>query len=245
MINDGIKKTELRPLSFLMIGQSNMAGRGDIGEVEPIVNDKCYMLRMGRWQKMSEPINVDRGPDAAYKPGIGLAASFADSVSKYYDRAVGLIPCADGGTAIKQWMPGTILYDHAVFMAKLAMRTSDFAGIIWHQGENDCHSFERGYYKRSFIEMMTALRCELGAEQLPLIIGELAHNINHELYQIEIDAPMRMNELLREIAVELPNCALALSDGLKLRHDEIHFSAASCREFGIRYFEKYREIIEK
>ena len=43
-----------------MIGQSNMAGRGDIGDVEPIHNSNCYMLRMGRWQPMTEPVNTDR-----------------------------------------------------------------------------------------------------------------------------------------------------------------------------------------
>ena len=28
--------------SFLMIGQSNMAGRGEISDVEPIDNFRCY-----------------------------------------------------------------------------------------------------------------------------------------------------------------------------------------------------------
>lgn len=34
--------------SFLMLGQSNMAGRGDFGEVEEINNPLCHMLRNGR-----------------------------------------------------------------------------------------------------------------------------------------------------------------------------------------------------
>ena len=46
--------------SFLMMGQSNMAGRGDTTAVPPIRNSKCSMLRNGRWQPMREPINVDR-----------------------------------------------------------------------------------------------------------------------------------------------------------------------------------------
>ena len=35
--------------SFLMIGQSNMAGRGHLHEVKPIVNERIVMLRNGRW----------------------------------------------------------------------------------------------------------------------------------------------------------------------------------------------------
>ena len=46
--------------SFLMAGQSNMAGRGALDDVTPIENPLCYMLRMGRWQTMREPINPDR-----------------------------------------------------------------------------------------------------------------------------------------------------------------------------------------
>ena len=60
MIRDGLNIQEGEIRSYLLIGQSNMAGRGDIGSVPPIQNKNCLMLRMGRWQKMSEPINPDR-----------------------------------------------------------------------------------------------------------------------------------------------------------------------------------------
>ena len=58
--------------SILMIGQSNMAGRGFINEVPMICNERILMLRNAGWQMMAEPINYDR-PNA----GIGLAGSFA------------------------------------------------------------------------------------------------------------------------------------------------------------------------
>lgn len=43
-----------------MLGQSNMAGRGFLHEVDPIYNEKIKMLRNGQWQMMTEPINYDR-----------------------------------------------------------------------------------------------------------------------------------------------------------------------------------------
>ena len=49
MMFEELKKTD-NLLSILMIGQSNMAGRGDFGQVEPIHNEHCYMLRMANWQ---------------------------------------------------------------------------------------------------------------------------------------------------------------------------------------------------
>lgn len=58
--------------SVLMIGQSNMAGRGFINEVPMICNERIQMLRNGKWQMMTEPINYDRPIS-----GVSLAGSFA------------------------------------------------------------------------------------------------------------------------------------------------------------------------
>ena len=46
--------------SFLLIGQSNMAGRGKLTEAEVIDKSRIYTLRNGRWQKMFRPIHSDR-----------------------------------------------------------------------------------------------------------------------------------------------------------------------------------------
>jgi len=124
-----------------------------------------YMLRMGRWQKMSEPINPDRAIFHGYfHSGISLCASFADRYAKHFHKKIGLIPCADGGTNILQWQPGELLFDHAVCMTKLAMRTSNFGGILWHQGESDCNAADFLLYKERAINMITEIRRALQAE---------------------------------------------------------------------------------
>src|SRR5690242_695269 len=88
--------------SFLMIGQSNMAGRGFAKDVPLIFNEGIKMLRNGRWQIMSDPINYDR-PTA----GVGLASSFAAAWRlKNETEEIGLIPCADGGTSLEDWSVG-------------------------------------------------------------------------------------------------------------------------------------------
>ena len=234
MIKDGISKEDKKIVSFLMVGQSNMAGRGDFGEVPIIENNRCYMLRMGRWQRMSEPINPDRDVlNIRFHSGVCLAASFADEVSKHFDKSVGLIPCADGGTSISQWQPGEILFDHAVMMARLAMRTSELGGIIWHQGESDCRgSFESEKYRKHFLRTMTELRRELNAEHLPLIVGEISEDISADWNAK--DYPARFNLLLHELASALPGCEVVSSKGLVLKEDGIHFNSPSLRELGKR-----------
>ena len=139
-INDGLHEAAQGIRSFLLVGQANMAGRGDLTPENTITAPDCFMLRMGRWQPMSEPINVDRAvaEGAVPRSGANLAASFAAQLQKETGAKIGLIPCADGGTRISQWQPGEVLFDHAVFQAKLAMRTSALTAILWHQGESDC-----------------------------------------------------------------------------------------------------------
>ena len=242
-ITDGLNIQDEEIRSYLLIGQSNMAGRGTIGDVPPIQNKSCLMLRCGRWQKMSEPINPDRSIfEGSPRSGICLGASFADEVAKATDGRVGLIPCADGGTKLSQWMPGEVLYDHAVMMTKLAMRSSRLCGILWHQGESDCLKEERvRTYPDRFVEMITAMRRDLGAEDVPVLIGELSLLIDPKYNRSEYLGVM--NENFAEISRRIPHCAVVSSKGLVLKEDGLHFDAPSLREFGKRYFEAYKTLI--
>ena len=83
-INDGLHEAAADIHSFLLVGQSNMAGRGDLTKENAITAPDCFMLRMGRWQEMSEPINVDRAvvEGAVPRSGANLAASFAAQLQK-------------------------------------------------------------------------------------------------------------------------------------------------------------------
>ena len=242
MIQDGAEQMQVS--SVLMIGQSNMAGRGDFGEVKPIRNPMCYMLRMGRWQPMCEPVNPDRAIfEGRFRSGVSLAASFADAYARYFQQPVGLIPCADGGTSMFQWMPGELNYDHAVMQTRLAMRTSHLKAIIWHQGESDCNCIEDiSAYKERFTQMIRQLREDLGAGDVPVILGEISEDIVEKW--IPEGRQGQMNRNLRELAKEVPNCAIASSEGLTLKTDGLHFDSAACREFGKRYFEAYRSLIK-
>lgn len=243
LIKDGLQSTEKEVYSFLLIGQSNMAGRGDFNEVEPIQNKQCLMLRMGRWQTMSEPINPDRKIlEGRTHSGISLGASFANQLAETYGCKIGLIPCADGGTRLNQWMPGEILYDHAVMMTKLAQRTSRLAGILWHQGESDCNEQTLvDSYPERFLTMITSLRRDLGAEEVPVIIGELSTLIDPEHIGRGVRIP-QMNENFHKIAKVLPKCAVVSSADLTLKADDLHFNSVSLREFGLRYAAEYEKL---
>lgn len=242
MFQDGIHTEEFAVGSVLMLGQSNMAGRGDLGQVKPIRNPLCYMLRMGRWQPMCEPVNPDRGIfEGRYRSGVSLAASFADAYARHFEKPVGLIPCADGGTRIEQWMPGELLYDHAVMQTRLAQRTSQLKAIIWHQGESDCLSDETvAAYRERCMTVLAQLRKDLSAEDVPVILGELPWQLTEKVNTQGRER--KLNAILHQLALDIPCCAIASSQGLTMKPDGLHFDSEACREFGRRYFEKYLSL---
>lgn len=238
-ILDGVSDADNTLDSFLLIGQSNMAGRGDFGEVDDIENPLCYMFRIGRWLPMSEPINVDRQIFKAYThSGVCLAASFADEYAKHFNKKVGLIPCADGGTSISEWQPGGFLFEHTLFQLKYAMKTSNLKGILWHQGENDCIDEEKfNDYPKLFENFISALKKEIGIEDIPFIAGELSPNLAERLNMQGRN--IEFNKRLPSLLQNHKNTAVVSASNLALKSDEIHFNSKSLREFGVRYFNAY------
>ncbi len=232
--------------SFLMLGQSNMAGRGNFGEVPEIMNPNCYVLRMGRWQAMSEPINLDRCVWGTWHSGVGLAASFADEYAMYFGEDVGLIPCADGGTHLSQWLPGEVLFDNAVAQAKLAQRSSEIVGILWHQGESDSGDINRvNSYREKFLEIINTLFVELNLpDTTPVIIGELGEFVGAYM-DGQLKYFKQTNKILEDLSKELKVAGFVSAKGLTCKEDGIHFTSASYREFGKRYFETYKKVVKK
>ncbi len=228
---------------FLLIGQSNMAGRGNLGEVPEILDKRCFMLRNGRFQSMREPICFDRPLKGKYHIGVGLATSFAVRAADYFGEEIGLIPAADGGTSLADWAVGGLLYDHAVMQTKLALRSGgELAGILWHQGEAESGEYSRAStYAARFAPIIAQMQQDLACD-VPLVLGELGDF----LAEFGKDAVYfrTVNEQLHAYAATHPKCAVASAAGLTDNQDRLHFNAASLRVFGERYFDAYRRIIE-
>lgn len=221
--------------SFLLLGQSNMAGRGYLGSVPDIVNEGIKMLRNGRWQLMTEPINYDR-PTA----GVGLASSFGACWRRENETDdIGFIGCADGGTSLDDWAPGGALFDHALAQAKLAQRTSTLSGILWHQGESDCFPERAEVYEKKFSAIVHTLRNELDVPEVPLVIGGLGSFLTTGLYGKYFATYPLVNQALIKFSESSSNCYFVTAEGLTANADALHFDAASQRIFGVRYFEAF------
>jgi hypothetical protein len=219
---------------FLLIGQSNMAGRGVVGEEDKKPIEGVFAFSKEKtWVAAVDPVHFDR-PD---RTGVGLARSFATTLlGMKAAQSVGLIPAAFGGSALHEWVPGSAHYTNAVARVKAALEAAGpgakLRGILWHQGEADAGDEERAVtYRIRFARMIAALRKELGAEKVPVVVGQLGEFVQEKAYpQLG-----RVNAELAVLPLHVPLCGFVSSQGLKDKGDQLHFDTPSLKEFGHRY----------
>ncbi|UXR50178.1 sialate O-acetylesterase [Staphylococcus simulans] len=224
--------------SILLLGQSNMAGRGFLNEVPAIINEHIHVLRNGRWQMMGEPIHADR-----HLAGVGLASSFAQAWSiDHPNESIGLIPCAEGGSAISEWQPGSVLMRHALSEARFAQETSEIIGILWHQGENDCNQDLYQVYESQLKNVIAHVRKGLDLPHVPFIIGGLDHLTHAEGFSRTLTQHAEINHILQTMPQQVPDTYFVTSKWLTMNPDGIHFNAQSLRRFGLRYYEAFKTL---
>ena len=227
--------------SFLLIGQSNMGGRGFKTEVDPISDDRIFVLRNGRWRKMYNPVNPDR-----VTSGVNLAETFALSYADYKGVQVGLIPCADGGTSLDQWTVGGLLFDHACYQMELASRTSTIAGVLWHQGESDCGAESHPFYKQKLAVIMEAFKKKCNLYDVPFLVGGLGDFLEDcPVGEGKFKNYVIINKALEEYANETKMTGFVSAKGLGANPDNMHFSAKALRESGYRYFDEFLKLEDK
>ncbi|MBC2604380.1 sialate O-acetylesterase [Puniceicoccus vermicola] len=226
---------------FLLVGQSNMAGRGKVTPEDRIPDPQIFVLdKNDDWVNEGEPIHFDKS-----FAGVGLGFTFAKQVAEENPKtSVGLIPCAVGGTPIRRWMPGQDLFEEAVRRTKIAMERGELKAILWHQGESECGSASAAKaYGQNLAVVANAFREALDAPDVPFIAGELGPFIYPDDPVRSANASL-INEGIRSIPERIEEAGVVSSEGLSDRGDQLHFDADSQKEFGGRYFATYKDIIE-
>ena len=119
---------------YLLIGQSNMAGRGKIELQDKVAVPRVLMLnKANEWVSAVDPISFDKSI-----AGVSLGRTFGIEMAKANKEVkIGLLPCAVGGTPIRRWQQNGDLYKAALKRAKIAQKGGVIRGILWHQGESD------------------------------------------------------------------------------------------------------------
>ncbi len=217
---------------YLLMGQSNMAGRGVVEAQDKEPHPRVLKLSKDKkWLPAIDPIHFDKS-----QAGVGLSKTFgaimADADPKV---TIGLIPCAFGGTPIARWQKGADLYQNAVERAKAGMQQGTLKGVLWHQGETDSGKKDVAEaYADTLAKLVTDLRSDLGAGDVPFVAGKLGEFLNRGQNDKPSLWPV-INEQLDLLPTKLKNSGIASSKDLKHKGDVLHFDSPSLREFGKRY----------
>jgi hypothetical protein len=215
---------------FLLIGQSNMAGRAPWRpeDVEPQPCRTFLLDNNGNWITAKEPCNaystIRKDLDMQ---GMGPGTSFARTIENHVPSiSIGLVVNARGGSAISEWKKGTPYYSEAVLRTREAMKTGTLKAVLWHQGESDLGNSS---YLGNLTAFIRDLRADLGFEKLPFVAGELVPEKNK----------LDFNKRLSALPDTVEYCAVVSSDGLvRIAGESLpHFDAASQRLLGQRYGE--------
>jgi len=231
--HDTTSATSTPTRAYLLLGQSNMSGRGDI-EPDPdqVPHPRVLQLSaVNHWLTAIDPLHHHDYPgNVAVGPGLTFGKTVANSNAT---DVVGLLPCAHGGTAISEWAKGTMLYSNAI--GRAAAATNDgvvLMGILWHQGEADSkNTTDANAYQQKLTNLVNDLRADLGAPDLPFICGQLGEWLPAGSYPYAAT----VNVALSNMPSIVNNTACVSAGGLSHKGDFIHFDAASARELGRRY----------
>jgi hypothetical protein len=219
---------------YLLMGQSNMAGRGRMTDEDRRPVKRIWMLdKEDRWVPAAHPLHFDK-PKIA---GVGLGLPFAKRMCQQDPNVqIGLIPCAFGGTPLSRWSKGGDLYENAVRRARLAMQDGTLMGALWHQGESDSGRPETAEtYATRLAKMIEDLRADLRSSDLPFVAGRLG-----EFYVRARGKPLAqtVDAALEDLPTQVEHTGCAGAQGLDHKGDGVHFSADALRELGKRYAEE-------
>jgi hypothetical protein len=229
---------------FLLVGQSNMAGRGTLAPEDCVAPQRVLALNaQGAWVPAIDPLHFDK-PTAV---GVGLGRTFGIEIADASSQVtVGLIPCAVGGSPIDAWTPGTHYpptnshpWDDAIRRARLAMRSGKLKAILWHQGESDAQPGLAEAYQAKLEDLIARFRKELDAPNVPFIVGQMGQFPEKPWS----DAKRQVDQVHRELPTRIQRTAFVSSDGLTHNGDQVHFDAAGYRELGRRYAQAYHELV--
>jgi len=228
---------------FLLAGQSNMAGRGELEETDRTPHPRVFALNENdEWVIATEPVHFDKPEVRGTGPGLAFAKEIAE---RHPDNRIGLVPTAVGGSGIQTWTPGgyhekTGLYpwDDAVHRLRVAMQSGELKAILWHQGESDSGPESANLYETRLHDLIRRFRDVAGDDKLPVIIGQLGQ------FKEWSDARQLVNAVHENVPAQIEHTRFVSSDGLTHIGDKTHFDAESARELGRRYAAAYADILQ-
>ena len=244
---------------WILAGQSNMEGVGDLIDVEqPSPWVHCFTMGH-RWELAREPLHwlID-SPDPVHSArglggadgeserrrrraaartrrhkGAGLGLAFANELYRRTGVPVGLIASAHGGTSMAQWDPAKREEGGASLYGSMYKQVQNaggqVAGVLWYQGESDANPGAVPQFAARFKGLVEAFRRDFKSPELPFYYVQIGR------FVVRRDgAPWnQIQELQRQAEQEIPHTAVVSVIDLEL-DDLIHVGTQGLKRVGRR-----------
>lgn len=243
---------------WVLAGQSNMEGVGDLVNVEP-PNGLVHSFDMtDRWVLAEEPLHtlasavdpVHWRPNenkvreryqgerlekfvAARRKGAGLGLPFAVEMVRRTGVPVGLLPCAHGGTSMDQWNPD--LRDkggeslYGSTIRRVKAAGGKVTGILWYQGESDANPKAAPVFREKFERLVAAFRSDIGQPDLPFYYVQIGRHVNNA----NVNEWNHVQEMQRQAEKTIPRSGMVTAVDLTL-DDGIHVGVKDLKLLGRR-----------
>jgi hypothetical protein len=228
---------------YLLMGQSNMSGRGDLAKLTDAERRPDPAIRLygndGVWRDALDPLDdasgqidpVSADPATA---AVGPGLFFARALRRAAGGRIGLVPCAKGGSRIDAWMPAPArdtLYGSCLARAREAATRGQIAGMLWYQGESDTVTREQAdRWPRDFATMIAAIRLDLAAPGLPLVIVGIADRPPAEKPGAR---PYWAQVQSAQASLRMSCAQMVPAAGLPLKPDGLHLTTPAQRQLGV------------
>ena len=240
---------------WVLAGQSNMEGVGDLVDIEkpsPFVHS---LQSREEWAVAEEPLHwpgespriihhilggaeVVPDPLPSHDPtrttGAGLGLTFAKERYVRTGVPIGLIPAAHGGTSMEQWNPelreqgDMSLY--GALLKRVELVGGKVAGVLWYQGESDASSQGVELYQLRMHALLDALRSDLRQPDLPFYYVQINSFVSHDA---DINGWNGIREAQRSWSALHTRTAMVSAIDLGL-DDAIHIGTQDLKRLGRR-----------
>lgn len=243
---------------WILAGQSNMQGVGDLEDVEepsPMVH--CFTMGH-RWELAKEPLHwlVD-SPDPVHsggrlrgldedgrrraraqrrkerQKGAGLGLPFAKELAERTGVPLGLIAAAHGGTSMEQWDPAGRDRGGETLYGSMYKQVENAGGkvrgVLWYQGESDANPQAVPLFADRFKSLVAAFRRDFNTSDLPFYYVQIGRFV--------IDRPSESWDRIQELQrlAEKEMLATAMISVLDLPLDDlIHVGTDGLKRAGRR-----------
>jgi len=241
---------------WMLAGQSNMEGVGDLVNVE-MPHELVHSFDMtDQWIVAEEPLHIlpaaidpvhqeiNRLPErlsgeklrqfvGARKKGAGLGLPFAVEMVRRTGVPVGLIPSAHGGTSMDQWDPelkskgGHSLYGG--MLRRFQASGSKITGVLWYQGESDANPKASPQFQAKFERFVQLLREDFSQPTLPFYYVQIGRHLSAQ----NVAEWNLVQEMQRKSESTIPHSGMVAAVDFSL-DDGIHVSTQDHKRLGRR-----------